>query len=132
MKKMFALVAAAAALFVFTPTPAEAGGYRSKIIGKCQHCKGNIYSYHKPVRYSHGRAVYGWVPAYHSKCAASHARSRSNSYYQARPQIYSGSRYYNNSGLYVPRSYYQRPTYRSYGGSGVSFSFSFGGNRYCR
>ena len=132
MKKLLSLVALAAALFVFTPTSAEAGSYRSRIIGKCQHCNGNIYSHYRPVRYSHGRAIYGWVPSYHSKCAASYARSRSIRSY-SRPSVYTSRQYYSRPGVYSRSRFSSGPGFniRS-GGGGTSFSFSFGGNRYCR
>lgn len=125
MKKILAIVAATAALFTFTPTEAEAGSsYRSKTVGTCQHCRGRIYSYYRPVRTYHGRTQYGWVTSPHSKCNAAYAQRS----YQSRS--YSNRSYSSHS--------YVRPSYgisRSYSRSYVrpGISFSFGTSRgYCR
>ena len=114
MKKILIVAAAVAAVFTLAPTKAEAG-YKARVIGKCQHCHGQVYSYYKPVRYSDGCTRYAWVPSYHTGCSS---RNR-----------YSGNSYSN-------RSYY-RPTYRSYSGPGISIRFGNGysgyrGGGYCR
>ncbi len=119
MKKLLAIVAATAALFTFTPTPAEAGSsYRSKAVGTCQHCRGRIYAYYRPIN----RSQYGWVTSQHSKCNAAYAQRS----YQ--------SRSYSRS--YARPSYgYSRSYSRSYVRPGISFSFGSSrghGNSHCR
>lgn len=107
MKKLIAIAAAIVAVFTLAPATAEAG-YKSRVIGKCQHCHGSIYSYYKPVRYSDGCTRYAWVPAYHSNCS-------------------SRSHYAPSSSYYSNRSYY-RPTYRP--APRVGFSIRFGSPGY--
>ncbi|MEM6279678.1 MAG: hypothetical protein AAF733_09385 [Verrucomicrobiota bacterium] len=113
MKNMIALAAVAvASLFLFAPTSAEAQTYRSKVIGKCGGCGGNIYSFYRPVRLSCGTIRYTWVPSYHATC-----RGRSS---------YSSYRSYSRSPFVSSRS-------RSYISRGPSFSIRFGSSRgYCR
>ncbi len=109
MKKLLSILAVLAAIFVFAPTKAEAG-HQSRVIGKCQHCHSNIYSYYKPVRYSDGCVRYVWVPDYHDRCRASYSSSyRSHSY----------------------RPSYSYPS-RSYSRPGFSIQFGYGGGGYCR
>lgn len=80
MKKLLAIAAVMTALFTvgpMAPTTAEAG-YRSKVVGKCQHCRGNIYAYYKPVQRYQNRLIYGWVTAAHTQCQSRYLQSRSN------------------------------------------------------
>ncbi|MEM1444226.1 MAG: hypothetical protein AAGF67_17905 [Verrucomicrobiota bacterium] len=114
MKKMIALAAVAvASLFLFAPTSAEAQSYRSKVIGKCGGCGGNIYSYYRPVRLSCGSIRYTWVPSYHATC-----RNRATTYSQYR--------------RYSP-SPFVSSRYRGFVSRGSGFSISFGSSRgYCR
>ncbi|MEX2578038.1 MAG: hypothetical protein WD342_03190 [Verrucomicrobiales bacterium] len=115
MKKLLAIAAAAAALFAFVPTQAEAG-HRSKVVGHCQHCHGNIHSYYKPVRCSSGYVRWTWVTSHHSHCAPRY--SHSPSYY--RPTYYRPTYY---------RPTYYRPSYSP----GISLHFGgYRGGGYCR
>jgi len=100
MKKLLAIAAAATALFAFAPTQAEAG-HRSKVIGHCNGCNSNIYSYYRPIRYSDGCVRYAWVPSYHTNC-------RSRSVHQSHSHSSHGRSYYRPT---------YRPTPRYYGGS---------------
>ncbi|MDF1740422.1 MAG: hypothetical protein P1U86_14780 [Verrucomicrobiales bacterium] len=112
MKKLLAIAAATAALFTFTPTPAEAGSsYRSRAVGTCQHCRGKIYAYYRPINSYHGRTQYGWVTSQHTKCQQA-------AYAQRSRQL----RSYSHS--YVRPSYGHSRSYsRSYVRPGISFSF---------
>lgn len=80
MKKLFTLAIVAAGLFTLAPTNAEAGHYRSRVIGSCQHCHQSIYSYYRPFRNSCGQTYYSWVPSYHSNCASRYRSSYTPSY----------------------------------------------------
>jgi len=122
MKKLIALTAAvAASLFLLAPTSAEAGTYRSKVIGSCGGCGGHIHSFYRPVRLACGNIGYSWVPSYHQNCGrvSSHR---------------SISRFPSSS--YVRRSYVPRThgfTSRSYSSRGSGISIQFGSSRgFCR
>lgn len=95
MKKLIAVAVAVAAVFTLVPTKAEAG-YRSKVIGHCNHCNSSIHSYYRPVRYSDGCVRYTWVPSYHSNCSSRSYHSRSyhygRSYYRPTPRYYGSNR----------------------------------------
>gem|GEM_PF-1811116 len=116
MKKLLAIAAATAALFTFTPTEAKAGhSYQSRAVGTCQHCRGKIYSYYRPVRTYQGHTHYGWVTSSHSKCNAAYAqRSHRSRSYQSRSYSHS----YGHRGYGYSRSYSH-----SYARPGISFSF---------
>ena len=98
MKKILLFAAVTVGLLTLTPSNAEAGSYRSRVVGTCHHCHKSIYSYYRPVRYSSGSVRYSWITSQHLNCS-----SRYRSY--SRP-------------TYNYRSYNSRPSYNSgYGGS---------------
>jgi hypothetical protein len=122
MRKLLAIVAATAALFTFTPTEVEAGSsYKSRVVGTCNHCRGRIYSYYRPVRTYHGRTQYGWVTTQHSRCQAAAIQRQ----HQAR--VLQSRSYYNSRSFVSPGFGHSR----SYVRPGISFSF--GSSRgFCR
>ena len=48
---------------------AEAGN-RTKVYGSCSHCKKTVYCHYRVISYQGHQPLYGWVPSYHSACAA--------------------------------------------------------------
>ncbi|MDF2374827.1 MAG: hypothetical protein P1U81_01210 [Verrucomicrobiales bacterium] len=122
MKKLIALTAViTASFFLLAPTSAEAGSYRSKVIGKCGGCGGHIHSFYRPVRLPCGNIRYTWVPSYHSNCGRvssyrSISRFPSSSYVRRS--------YVPGTHGFVSRSFYSR---------GPGISLRFGSSRgYCR
>jgi hypothetical protein len=71
MKHLLApvLALATAALISFGSAPtAQAGDSHCRVHSNCGNCHKAVYSHYRPVRYVNSRAVYGWVPRYHSNC----------------------------------------------------------------
>lgn len=128
MKKLLVLAMAVTAILAFAPIEAQAGNsYRSKVLHRCNHCSKNVYAFYRPTRYVGTRAVYGWVPSYHSNCGRTSYRS--SGYGGSSFRFSFGTRNYHNYGYSSGYRYRSIPSIRT------SRSYpSFRGRRYgsCR
>ncbi|MEM9016217.1 MAG: hypothetical protein AAGC68_04330 [Verrucomicrobiota bacterium] len=119
MKTLLTVSLAAVAAFFLAPVEAEAGQYKTKIVGKCGKCGKNLRAVYKPYRLPCGTVRYQWVRQNHS------CQHRAPSYSHSYP-----SRSYVRPTYPSFRPYNPYSPFGSYGGGGIVLRF--GSSGYCR